>query len=103
MTIPGIDMVVARALMAAIGDIECFAKPKQLVGYLGLNPSVRQSGPGPAYRGRITKPACWSRRAGPQRAVRARARCAVSFFARATRRRRRDGAQARHSDLASDD
>jgi transposase len=55
MTIPGIDMVVALALIAAIGDIERFAKPKQLVGYLGLNPSVRQSGPGPAYHGRITK------------------------------------------------
>ena len=48
-------MVVALALIAAIGDIERFAKPGQLVGYLGLNPSVRQSGPGPAYHGRITK------------------------------------------------
>src|ERR1700758_2801639 len=55
MTIPGIDMVVALALIAAIGDVERFAKPGQLVGYLGLNPSVRQSGPGPAYHGRITK------------------------------------------------
>ena len=54
-TIPGIDMVVALALIAAIGDVERFAKPEQLVGYLGLNPSVRQSGPGPAYHGRITK------------------------------------------------
>src|ERR1700758_4744336 len=54
-TIPGIDMVVALALIAAIGDIERFARPEQLVGYLGLNPSVRQSGPGPAYHGRITK------------------------------------------------
>jgi transposase len=25
------------------------------VSYLGLNPSVRQSGPGPAHHGRITK------------------------------------------------
>ena len=55
MTIPGVDMVVALALIAAIGDIARFAKPEQLVGYLGLNPSVRQSGPGPAYHGRITK------------------------------------------------
>jgi transposase len=55
MTIPGINMVVALALIAAIGDIKCFAKAEQLVGYLGLNPSVRQSGPGPAYHGRITK------------------------------------------------
>ena len=42
-------------MIAAIGDIKRFAKPEQLVGYLGLNPSVRQSGPGPAYHGRITK------------------------------------------------
>src|SRR6516165_8213405 len=55
MTVPGINMVVALALIAAIGDITRFAKPEQLVGYLGLNPSVRQSGPGPAYHGRITK------------------------------------------------
>ncbi len=29
--------------------------PERLVSYLGPNPSVRQSGPGPAYHGRITK------------------------------------------------
>ena len=55
MTIPGIDMVVALALAAAIGDIQRFESPQKLVSYLGLNPSVRQSGPGPAYHGRITK------------------------------------------------
>jgi transposase len=55
MTIPGIDMVVALALKAAIGDIARFESPQKLVSYLGLNPSVRQSGPGPAYHGRITK------------------------------------------------
>lgn len=55
MTIPGVDMVVALAMTAAIGDIRRFATPQKLVSYLGLNPSVRQSGSGPAYRGRITK------------------------------------------------
>lgn len=55
MTIPGIGMIVELALIAAIGNIERFARPEQLVGYLGLNSSVRQSGPGPAYHGRITK------------------------------------------------
>jgi hypothetical protein len=55
MTIPGIDMVVALALAAAIGDIQRFEAPEKLVSYLGLNPSVRQSGPGPAHHGRITK------------------------------------------------
>jgi transposase len=72
MTIPGIDMVVALALAAAIGDIQRFEASEKLVSYLGLNPSVRQSGPGPAHHGRITKQgrgmpaACWSRRRGPR-------------------------------------
>ena len=55
MTIPGVDMVVALALVAAIGEVRRFDEPQKLVSYLGLNPSVRQSGPGPAYHGRITK------------------------------------------------
>ncbi len=55
MTIPGIDMTVALAMKAAIGDVSRFPEPQKLVSYLGLNPSVRQSGPGPAYHGRISK------------------------------------------------
>ena len=55
MTVPGIDMIVALAMMAAIGDVTRFTEPRRLVSYLGLNPSVHQSGPGPAYHGRITK------------------------------------------------
>ena len=55
MTVPGIDVVVAIGLAAAIGDVDRFAAPEQLVAYLGLNPSVRQSGDGPAHHGRITK------------------------------------------------
>ena len=55
MTIPGVDMVVALAIVAAIGDVGRFEQSQKLVSYLGLNPSVRQSGPGPAYHGRITK------------------------------------------------
>ncbi len=55
MTIPGIDMVVAVGLTAATGPIERFKKPDQLVSYIGLNPSVHQSGEGPARHGRITK------------------------------------------------
>lgn len=55
MTIPGIDMVVAVGLMAAIGKIERFDNPDKLVAYIGLNPSVHQSGDGPAHHGRITK------------------------------------------------
>ena len=55
MTIPGIDMVVAVGLMAAIGPIARFAGPDRLVAYLGLNPSVHQSGEGRPRHGRITK------------------------------------------------
>jgi transposase len=55
MTIPGIDMVVAVGMMAAIGRIDRFPAPEKLVAYLGLNPSVRQSGDGRAHHGRITK------------------------------------------------
>lgn len=55
MTIPGIDMVVALGLAAAIGPISRFKGPDQLVSYIGLNPSVHQSGEGRAQHGRITK------------------------------------------------
>lgn len=55
MTLPGVDMTVATGVAAAIGDVRRFPEPQKLVGYLGLNPSVRQSGEGPAYHGRITK------------------------------------------------
>jgi transposase len=55
MTLPGVDMTVASGVAAAIGDIKRFAGPQKLVAYLNLNPSVRQSGEGPAYHGRITK------------------------------------------------
>jgi transposase len=55
MTIPGIDMVVGVGLAAAIGDVARFASAEKLVAYLGLNPSVRRSGEGPARHGRIAK------------------------------------------------
>jgi transposase len=55
MTIGGVDVTVALGLLAAIGDIARFTSPEKLVSYLGLNPSVRQSGSGPAHHGRISK------------------------------------------------
>jgi len=55
MTIPGLDVTAAAALMAAIGDIHRFPTPRHLVGYLGLHPSIRQSGSGRARHGRTTK------------------------------------------------
>jgi transposase len=55
MTITGIDVVSGLGLLATIGDHTRFASSEKLVSYLGLNPSVRQSGSGPARHGRITK------------------------------------------------
>ena len=42
-------------LIAAIGDIHRFPSAKKLVGYLGIDPRVRQSGQSPARQGRISK------------------------------------------------
>jgi hypothetical protein len=55
MTVPGVNVITAATLPAAVGDIRRFRSPRKLVGYLGLDPKVRQSGPGPATHGRISK------------------------------------------------
>ena len=44
MTIPGVDVIAAATLIAAIGDISRFPSARHLVGYLGLHPRSRQSG-----------------------------------------------------------
>jgi transposase len=55
MTVPGINMVAAVGMMAAIGRTDGFGAPEKLVVYLGLKPSLRISGDGRAHHGRITK------------------------------------------------
>jgi transposase len=55
MTVPGVNLIVAVTFLAAIGDIRRFTDRRKLVGYLGLDPRVRQSGNGPATHGRISK------------------------------------------------
>jgi transposase len=55
LTITGVNLAVAAALMAAIGSIDRFSSPQKLVSYFGLNPRVRQSGLGAAHHGRISK------------------------------------------------
>jgi len=55
MTLPGVSAVTAVALLGAIGDISRFPTPRHLVGYLGLDPRVRQSGSEPAKHGKISK------------------------------------------------
>lgn len=55
MTVPGVNVICAAMFIATIGDIRRFENPRKLVGYLGLDPKVRQSGSGPATHGRISK------------------------------------------------
>src|SRR5215211_3338187 len=55
MTVPGVNVICAATFTAAIGEIGRFETQRKLVGYLGLDPKVRQSGTGPATHGRISK------------------------------------------------
>jgi transposase len=54
LTIPGIGIQSAVALVALIGDVGRFPRPNKLVSYLGLDPIVRQSGGRPAWTGHIS-------------------------------------------------
>jgi transposase len=55
MSVPAVNVICATSFLAAIGDIGRFKNPRKLVGYLGLDPKTRQSGPGPATSGHISK------------------------------------------------
>jgi transposase len=55
MTVPGVNLICAATFTAAIGDARRFERPRKLVGYLGLDPRVHQSGTSPATHGRISK------------------------------------------------
>jgi transposase len=55
MTVPGVNVITAATFLAAIGDVRRFRSPRKLVGYLGLDPRVRQSGAEPAKHGHISK------------------------------------------------
>lgn len=54
MTLPGVGVACALGLLAAWGDTSRFKDAEHAVSYLGLTPSVRQSGD-KCYRGSITK------------------------------------------------
>ncbi len=43
-SIPGIDFLSAITLLTEIGDFNSFTKPKQLIAFLGIDPSVNESG-----------------------------------------------------------
>ncbi|MCA1678625.1 MAG: IS110 family transposase, partial [Actinobacteria bacterium] len=55
MTIPGVGAITALALVAVIGDVTRFPDQRHLVGYLGLDPRVRQSGEKAARHGHISR------------------------------------------------
>jgi transposase len=55
MSIPGVNLIASVTFLAAIGNIERFPDRRKLVGYLGLDPKVRQSGDAPAAYGHISK------------------------------------------------
>jgi len=92
MTIPGVDMIAAISIVAAVGDFTRFASSDRLVAYVGLNPKVRQSGNSAPVHGRISKAgrahvrgvlvqAAWSasRAPGPLRAFYHRIRARRGF------------------------
>ena len=54
MSIPGVGFTTAAAIMAEIGNIGVFSKPKKLVGWSGLAPSINESA-GKSSNGHITK------------------------------------------------
>ena len=54
MTLRGIDLVAAMTLVAEIGDFTRFARPRELMGFLGLVPSEYSSGE-KRRQGQITK------------------------------------------------
>jgi transposase len=55
LTVPGVNVICAQTFLAAIGDIRRFPTSRKLVGYLGLDRRVYQSGSAPAKGGRISK------------------------------------------------
>ena len=55
MSVPGVNVITAATFIAAVGEIGRFPSQKKLVGYLGLDPIVRQSGSSEAAHGRISK------------------------------------------------
>src|SRR5665647_1327958 len=54
-TIPGVGLISAATLVAVVDDVHRFRSARKLVGYLGLDPRVRQSGSSPARMGHISK------------------------------------------------
>jgi transposase len=87
-TVPGVNVICAQTFLAAVGDIRRFPTARKLVGYLGLDPRVRQSGArrrpgagGSQSRARPRRAGRWSR--PPGRSSGSPARCTRSTSASA--------------------
>jgi transposase len=55
MTIPGVGSITALSIVGVVGDVQRFPTARHLVGYLGLDPRVRQSGDRKARHGHISR------------------------------------------------
>jgi len=54
-SIPGIGTVTSKNFMVEVSSVDKFNSVKQLCAFIGINPSVRQSGTSVNYRGKISK------------------------------------------------
>lgn len=54
-SIPGIGSVTSKNFMVEVSSIDKFNSVKQLCAFIGIDPSVRQSGTSINYRGKISK------------------------------------------------
>lgn len=54
-SIPGIGFLTSVTILAEIGDINGFVKPKHLVAYFGIDPSVNESGKFKSDKNKMSK------------------------------------------------
>jgi transposase len=54
-SIPGIGTVTSKNFMIEVSSVDKFKSVKQLCAFIGIDPSVRQSGTSVNYRGKISK------------------------------------------------
>jgi len=54
-SIPGIGAVTSKNFMVEISSVDKFKSVKQLCAFIGIDPSIKQSGTSVSYRGKISK------------------------------------------------
>lgn len=54
-TIPGVGKITAMTFATEIGDVTKFSSPKKLVGFVGIDSKIRQSGTSLNIKGHISK------------------------------------------------